>query len=583
MRPARTAVRLTVITLLAALLPIATVGPAAAAKVKTIKINAASIVEGDAGSKGLSFTVSWSGSKGGGFVSVAYATADVTANAGSDYTATAGTVSLSNGGCRCGTVSVPVLGDNVFESTETFRIDLSNPVNGVIGVAQGIGTIYDNEGPPALVATDDSAAESSGSLSMPVILTRASSSVVTVDYTTTDATASASADYTSASGTLTFTPGQTTKTISVPVVDDATSEDDETLTLDLSNASGATVSDAQGLGTIEDDDVDPDASITDASIVEGDTGSSLLSFPVTLSAPAGREVSVDYATSDGSATGGVDYDQTSGTLTFAAGQTALNVDVPVLGDPTYEGDESFSVTISAPVNANLLMTTATGTITDQDPKPSVSINDVSVDEGDTGTVTATFDLTLNGASAYPASVGWSIVDGTATGGTDFAAASGTAPFDAGASSATVEVAVNGDTADEADETFDVMLGTPSGLTIDDGTGVCTIHDDDRAPTAMTLRVVTGRSAVKVHGTIEAAKAGMKVTLTVLQKQDTKYVKVAAKTAIISAVGDLDADGTPDAAFGAGIKRLSKGSYLLSARYRGDATYLPSARRVRFRI
>jgi hypothetical protein len=419
------------VSVLAGVLPLAMAGPAAAAKVKTIRVNDVSIVEGDAGAKNLAFTVSWSGSKGGGSVSVSYATTDVTATAGDDYTSKTGTVSMGNGGCRCANVSVPVLGDNMFESMETFRLDLSNPVNGVIGDGQGIGTIYDNDGPPTLVAIDSSTTETSGSLSMSVILTSASSGTVTADYATTDGTASAGSDYTPASGTVTFTSGQTTKTVSIDVADDALSEDDETLSLDVSNVVGAGVSDAQGLGTIGDDDPDPDVSIGDAPILEGDTGSALLSFPVTLSAPAGREVAVDFAATDVTATASSDYEATTGTLTFPAGETARTIDVPMLGDTVHEGDETLSVTISAPVNATIVTSGGTGTITDQDALPAVSIEDVSIAEGSSGTVTGTLDLTLDGTSAFPASVGWSTLGGTATADADYGSASGTATFDAG--------------------------------------------------------------------------------------------------------------------------------------------------------
>ena len=103
-RTTRSVATLVVVGILTTLAPLIHALPAEAAKVKTIKIADAAIVEGDAGTKSLSFRVSWTGAKGGGTVSVAYATADGTATAGSDYTAKSGTVSLPNG-CRCGTIS----------------------------------------------------------------------------------------------------------------------------------------------------------------------------------------------------------------------------------------------------------------------------------------------------------------------------------------------------------------------------------------------------------------------------------------------------------------------------------------------
>ena len=100
--PARSIAAPILVALVASLLPLALAQPAAAARAKTIKIADASIVEGNAGQQSMSFRVTWSGAKGGGPVSAVYATADVTATAGSDYTAKTGTVTMSNG-CRCGT------------------------------------------------------------------------------------------------------------------------------------------------------------------------------------------------------------------------------------------------------------------------------------------------------------------------------------------------------------------------------------------------------------------------------------------------------------------------------------------------
>ena len=126
-------------------------------------------------------------------------------------------------------MNVPILGDTTTEGTETFAVNLSSPVNAKIADAQGIGTIYDNEGPPSLVVTDVSGAEASGTISFSVLLTNASGSSVSVDYATADGSAIAGSDYTATSGPLTFTPGQTSKTVPVTIVNDALAEDDETL------------------------------------------------------------------------------------------------------------------------------------------------------------------------------------------------------------------------------------------------------------------------------------------------------------------------------------------------------------------
>jgi chitinase len=268
-------------------------------------------------------------------------------------------------------VNVPILGDTTTEGTETFAVNLSNPVNAKIADAQGIGTIYDNEGPPSFVVTDVSGAEASGTLSFSVMLTNASGTTVSVDYATADGSAIASSDYTATSNTLTFTPGHTSKTVPVTIVNDALAEDDETFTLNLSNATGGiAIVDPQGVGTIVNDDPDPTVSVGNASVMEGDIGTTTLSLPVTLSGPSGREVDVDYAMSDGTATAGSDYKATSGTLFFAAGETSKQIDVSVTGDLLVEGNQTFTVTLSSPFNADLGTILATGTITNDDADPS---------------------------------------------------------------------------------------------------------------------------------------------------------------------------------------------------------------------
>ena len=261
----RTIARLATLAMLVGILAAVGAAPAHAARVKTISINDVSVVEGDTGTKSLAFSVTWKGSRGGAAPSASYTTADATAAAGSDYTAKSGTVTLTNGGCRCGTITISVTGDAVYEGTEAFAVNLSNAVNGTLGDSQGIGTIYDNEGPPSLVVTDATAAEGDGSMGFSVLLTSASSSAVTVDYATAAGTATAASDYTTTSGTLTFSAGQTSKAVSVPVLQDTLSEDTETFTVGLSNASGAAVTAAQGTGSISDDDADPTFTVDDVS------------------------------------------------------------------------------------------------------------------------------------------------------------------------------------------------------------------------------------------------------------------------------------------------------------------------------
>ena len=226
-----------------------------------------------------------------------------------------------------------------------------------------------------------------------------------------------------------------------------THEADETLTVDLSNESNANLLDPSGLGTITNDDQVPDISIDEQSVTEGNSpDTTTMTFNVTLSNPSDQTVTVDYATSDGTATiVDGDYAAAAGTLTFTAGQTAKTVDVTVNGDLTHESDETFTVGLSNPTNANLLDDSGLGTIQDDDASPTISVGDASVAEGNAGGATLSFDVTLSVASAGVVTVDYTTDDGTANvANSDYDAASGTLTFTAGQTTKTVDVTVHGD-------------------------------------------------------------------------------------------------------------------------------------------
>src|SRR5262245_56731134 len=160
-----------------------------------------------------------------------------------------------------------------------------------------------------------------------VTLSNPSDQTITVDDTTNDGTATAGSDYETAANTVTFDPGDTSKTVDVTIDGDTTNEADETFTVDLSGVSGtANLLDDSGLGTITNDDAVPQISVHDASALEGDAGDTTLSFDVTLSQIAAGTVTVDYATSDDTATAGTDYETASDTVTFDPGDDTKQID-----------------------------------------------------------------------------------------------------------------------------------------------------------------------------------------------------------------------------------------------------------------
>jgi hypothetical protein len=174
-----------------------------------------------------------------------------------------------------------------------------------------------------------------------VTLSAASTQPITVAYAAGNGTATAGGDYQAASGTLTFAPGETTKTITVAVIGDRVGEPNETFVVNLGSPTNATIADGQGLGTIVDDE--PRVSIVDVTKSEGKKNqTTLFTFTVTLSAAYDQPVTMSYRTANGTATtGDGDYVGKTGTLTFAPGETAKTITIEVKGDNKKEADETF--------------------------------------------------------------------------------------------------------------------------------------------------------------------------------------------------------------------------------------------------
>ena len=220
--------------------------------------------------------------------------------------------------------------------------------------------------PPRALSVAAATATEGGNLAFTVSLDQPATVPLTVDYATADGSATAPADYTAASGTLAFAAGDTSKQVVVHTVADGVDENDETMSLNLSNPVNASIADGAATGTIVDGDTPPLVSIGDTAVTEGDSGTTPATFTVSLSAASGKTVTVDYATQDGTADAGSDYRAASGTLTFDPGVTTRTVSVDVLGDTVYEGDETFGVRLSDPANTTIARSVGTATITDDD-------------------------------------------------------------------------------------------------------------------------------------------------------------------------------------------------------------------------
>jgi len=333
-----------------------------------------------------------------------------------------------------------------------------------------------------------------------------------------------------------------TQPVSVSVLNDGTSEADETFVVNLSGPSNATIADGQGTGTIEDDDVVPTLSINDVTETEG-VGVTA-GFTVSLSAVSGQTVTVNWATANVTAVAGSDYTSASGTVTFDPGEMTQPVSVSLLNDGTSEADETFVVNLSAPSNATITDGQGVATIEDDDAVPTVSINDVTDTEG-VG-ATSDFTVTLSEVSGQTVTVNWATANGTALAGSDYTAASGTVTFDPGETTQPVSVSLLNDGTSEADETFVVNLSSPGNATILDASGTGTILDDDDPPlvslsvSQSTMEEDGSDSPATISATLSAI-SGLDVTVDLLFGGTASFASDYSRsgTTILIPAGALD--------------------------------------------
>lgn len=285
---------------------------------------------------------------------------------------------------------------------------------------------------------------------------------------------------------ITFNPGQTSKTVSVSVLGDKLDEADEKFAVNLSDAVNAVIPDGTGIGTIVDNDDPPTISVSATNVTEGNSGdTATMTFTLKLSDPSPRNISVQYQTANSTtfpATSGTDYTAVPlTTVIFQAGETTKTVTVTTKGDVLDENNERVRLNLLNPVNA-AIGTISEGIIVDDDATPSLSINDLSVNEGNSGTKLMLFTVTLSAVSGRTVTVNTQSGNGgspSAMPDTDYAALALTVlTFTPGQTTKQVSVVINGDTGGEANEKFGVILSGAANATIADNSGIGTILNDD---------------------------------------------------------------------------------------------------------
>jgi len=413
-------------------------------------------------------------------IDVNYTTADGTASQGLDYTAASGTLTFAPGETSK-TFTVAIADDQLDEPDETISLSLSLSGRGAtITASSATLTILDNDPAPTIALPEAVAVpENAGAGTINVALSAPSAQTVTVDYATAPGTATEGQDYTATNGTLTFAPGETSKTIGVPIVDDQLSEGAETIQLTLSNPVNAVLgASASATMTIEDNDDLPSVAISSPPLnVPEDAG--IASVVVTLSTAAGQPVTVDYASSDGTAGAPGDYTATNGTLTFAPGETSKTIDVPIVDDSVDEGDEQFGFALDKPAGAKLgSVISTTVTIRDNDPPPTVAFTapDYQVNEN---AGTASIGVHLSGSSGLAIVVRYTIVEDGKSDPAVSSSHSGTLTFAPNETDKTIDLTIVDNTTDEPDRTARLVLSNPENATLGQQTTAdLTIVDDD---------------------------------------------------------------------------------------------------------
>jgi len=292
---------------------------------------------------------------------------------------------------------------------------------------------------------------------------------VTVNYATADGTATAPDDYTAVSGVLTIPAGSAQGKIAVPINNDLMFEPDETFTLNLSNPQGATfVIKSQGTGTIKDNDPQPTITVNDIEFGEGNSGNTPFNFSISLSNPSYQPITVQYATADGTATAGSDYQAANATFTFQPGQPFQNVplSVNVVGDTVIESKETFLLNLSNPVNATIARAQGVGTIVDDDAAAGPTIQFSQATYAAAEQLSAmTVMVTRSGDASAAASVDYATSDGSAVQKGDFEYAAGILNFAPGEVSKTFIVLLNQDSHLEGPENFSLVLTNPAGAAL----------------------------------------------------------------------------------------------------------------------
>ena len=414
-------------------------------------------------------------------ITVEYSTADGTAMADSDYTASSGILEFMPGEVSK-TIQININPDALVEPDELLTVNLANANHATLGDASATLTIMDDDNSepsqPTLSVSDASANEGdegTTSMTFTVTLSEAASADVSVDYTTVSDSAVAPDDYTSVTGTLVFPAGQTEQTVDVPVIGDLLEEGRESFQLNLSNPVNADLADAKAEGTI----IDNDQTVVPAGF----------SYRTTDDWGSGFNGEITLTNRGDEAWSGwrLEFDWTHGISQVWNALLIENSEGSfVIDNEFWNGDigPGQSVVIGMGGSPGNVTTIPSNVYVNGVPAdvgqsaPMLSVADVNLDEGDSDTSVANVVVSLSKVASEDVTVNYTTKDGSAVAGADYQGKTGMVTIPAGSLSAMIPIQVIGDTDVEGDEILTVELSEPQGAVIASGIATVKIKNDD---------------------------------------------------------------------------------------------------------
>ena len=393
---------------------------------------------------------------------VDYVTADGTATNGGRYVAVQGTLAFDAGEISK-SIQVPILNNGIVDGTQSFQVTLRNATEGLVLGANTNATVYitDNDVGVQFVFAHYSVEEDAGAVVVCVVRGDDGIQPLTVDLATVDQTATSGLDYTGTTNTLQFAGTERYKEVTIPILNDSAIESNETFLVALFNPIGATLG-SQYMTTVTILDKPPGFHFeSSASTVAEDAGIELINV-LRGSGVTDATTTVDFATADSSATAGLDYAATNGTLSFVPGEQAKQIPVTILNDGIREDTESFDVVLDNPSGGAVLGPETTNVVSILDNDPGVGFEATNYPVwGRAGEIELTV-VRGNDGSLGPFSVDYATTDETALAGRDYQAASGTLQFEQNETLKSLTIPILSNNLVGGMATFQVTLSNPTG-------------------------------------------------------------------------------------------------------------------------